>query len=237
VAGAEHRIDERTRLRLEAFYRAERDLIAQPLLEPRLLPGGGIFVPPAAPLFLNSVRGTARGVEIFLQRRSANRLSGWISYGWVKTRMRDSVTGAVYPADSEQRHTATLFGHWRLTPSVHASARYSYGSNFPIPGFLRWQNGGYFLSTERNAMRLPDYHRLDLRINKSFHVETGRGWTWRGTLYAEVLNLTNRRNVTFDAFGGFNARTGQATVRFLNLFPVVPAAGVMLEWERGLRLR
>lgn len=237
VAGAEHRIDERTRLRLEAFYRAERDLIAQPLLEPRLLPGGAVFVPPVAPLFLNSVRGTARGVEIFLQRRSANRLSGWISYGWVKTRMRDSVTGAVYPADSEQRHTATLFGHWRLTPSVHASARYSYGSNFPIPGFLRWENGAYFLSTERNGMRMPDYHRLDLRINKSFHVETGRGWTWRGTLYAEVLNLTNRKNVTFDAFGGFNALTGRASVRFLNLFPVVPAAGVMLEWERGLRSR
>lgn len=237
VAGAEHRIDERTRLRLEAFYRAERDVITQPLLEPRLLRDGGVFVPPAAPLFLNSVRGTARGVEIFLQRRSANRLSGWISYGWVKTRMRDSVTGAVYPADSEQRHTAAVFGHWRLTPSVHASVRYSYGSNFPIPGFLRWQNGAYFLSTERNTMRLPDYHRLDLRINKSFHVETGRGWTWRGTLYAEVMNLTNRSNVTFDAFGGFNPWTGQASVRFLKLFPVVPAAGVMLEWERGLRIR
>ncbi len=237
VAGLEHRLDERTRLRVETFYRAERDLIAQPLLEPRLLPGGAIFVPPADPLFLNSVRGTARGVEIFLQRRSANRLSGWISYGWVKTRMRDSVTGAVYPADSEQRHTASFFGHWRLTPSVHASARYSYGSNFPIPGFLRWENGAYFLGTERNSMRMPAYHRLDLRINKSFHVETGRGWTWRGTLYAEVLNVTNRGNVTFDAFGGFNSRTGQASVRFLKLFPVVPAAGVMLEWERGLRAR
>ncbi len=237
VAGLEHRLDERTRLRVETFYRAERDLIAQPLLEPRLLPGGAIFMPPADPLFLNSVRGTARGVEIFLQRRSANRISGWISYGWVKTRMRDSVSGAVYPADSEQRHTASFFGHWRLTPSVHASARYSYGSNFPIPGFLRWENGAYFLGTERNSMRMPAYHRLDLRINKSFHVETGRGWTWRGTLYAEVLNVTNRGNVTFDAFGGFNSRTGQASVRFLKLFPVVPAAGVMLEWERGLRAR
>ena len=237
VAGVEHLLDERTRLRVEAFYRAERDLIAQPLLEPRLLPGGAIFVPPPAPLYLNSVRGTARGVEVFLQRRSANRLSGWISYGWVKTRMRDSVTGAVYPADSEQRHTASMFGHWRLAPSVHASARYSYGSNFPIPGFLRWENGAYFLGNTRNSMRLPDYHRLDFRINKSFHVETGRGWTWRGTLYAEVLNLTNRRNVTFDAFGGFNQRTGQASVLFLNLFPVVPAAGVMLEWERGLGAR
>jgi hypothetical protein len=237
AAGVEYRIDDRTRLRVETFHRAERDLIAQPLIEPRLLASGAIFVPPEFPLFLNSVRGTARGAELFLQRRSANRLSGWISYGWVKTRMRDAVTGAVYPADSEQRHTLTLFGSWRLTPSVHASARYGYGSNFPIPGFLRWENGRYFLSNERNSLRLPAYHRLDFRINKSFHIETGRGWAWRGTLYAEVMNVTNRHNTTFDAFNGFNARTGEARIGFLKLFPIVPAAGLMLEWERGLRAR
>lgn len=237
VAGAEFRLDDRTRLRVETFYRADRDLIAQPLLEPRLLASGAIFIPPGAPSYLNSVRGTARGAEIFLQRRSANRLSGWASYGWVKTKMRDSVTGASYPADSEQRHTITLFGSLRLTPSIHASARYGYGSNFPIPGFFRWENGLYFLSNERNSLRLPDYHRLDFRINKSFHVETGHGWTWRGTLYAEVMNATNRQNTTFDAFNGFNARTGEARIGFLKLFPVVPAAGVMIEWERGLRAR
>lgn len=237
VAGVEYRIDDRTRLRVETFYRAERDLVTQPLLEPRLLDSGAIFIPPEAPLYQNSVRGTARGAEIFLQRRSANRLSGWISYGWVKTRMRDSVTGARYPADSEQRHTLTLFGSLRIAPSVHASARYGYGSNFPIPGFFRWENGRYFLSDQRNSIRLPDYHRLDFRINKSFHVETGRGWTWRGTLYAEVMNATNRHNTTFDAFNGFNTRTGEARIGFLKLFPVVPAAGIMLEWERGLGVR
>lgn len=237
VAGLEHLLDERTRVRIETFYRADRDLIAQPLLEPRLLADGAIFVPPPSPPYVNSVRGTARGVEIFLQRRSANRLSGWASYGWVKTRMRDSVTGAVYPADSEQRHTLTLFGSWRIAPSTHFSARYSYGSNFPIPGFLRWQNGQYFLSDQRNSLRLPDYHRLDFRLNRSFHVETAGGWSWRGTLYAEVLNAANRHNTAFDAFNGFNTRTGQAYVSFLKLFPIVPAAGLMIEWERNSRGR
>lgn len=237
VAGFEHRLDDRTRLRLETFYRAERDLIAQPLLEPRLLADGTVFIPPAFPPYVNSVRGTARGVEAFLERRSANRLSGWIAYGWVKTRMRDSVTGARYPADSEQRHTLTLFGSWRISPSVHFSARYSYGSNFPIPGFICWQNGQYYLSDQRNSMRLPDYHRLDFRLNRSFHVETASGWSWRGTLYAEVLNATNRHNTAFDAFNGFNASTRQAYVSFLRLFPVVPAAGVMIEWEHSLRGR
>lgn len=237
VAALERSLGSRTRVRAEVYYRADRDLIAQPLLEPRLLEGGAIFVPPAVARFENSVRGTAHGFEVFVQRRTANRVSGWISYGYVKTAMRDGVTGAAYAADAEQRHTVSAYGSYRLKPTVNVSARYSYGSNFPVPGFLRRDGDLYYLSTQRNAVRLPDYHRADVRVNKSFHHETARGWTWRGVLYAEVMNLTNRRNVTYDSFNGFNARTGQAFPGFLKLFPIVPAAGLMIEWDRSVRGR
>lgn len=238
VAALEQALGERTRVRAEVYYRADRDLIAQPLLEPRLLPGGAIFTPPGIARFENSVRGAARGFEIFLQRRTANRLAGWISYGYAKTALRDGITGATgYPADAEQRHTVSAYASYRLTPAVNLSARYSYGSNFPVPGFLRQVGGLYHLSTQRNALRLPDYHRADLRVNRSFHHETARGWTWRGVLYAEVMNLTNHRNLTYDSFNGFNTRTAQAYPGFLKLFPIVPAAGLMIEWDRAVRGR
>jgi hypothetical protein len=235
VAAIEQSLGTRTRLRAEMFYRADRDLIAQPLSEPRMLASGAIFVPPASPPHVNSVRGPARGIEIFLQRRTANRLAGWASYAYVRTSLRDGFTGAVYPADSEQRHTVSLYSSYRLSPTVNLSGRYSYGSNFPIPGFLRQSGNLYYLSTQRNALRLPDYHRADLRLNKSFHHETARGWTWRGVFYVEVLNLTNHTNTTYDSFNGFNAKTGQAFPTFLKLFPIVPAAGIMIEWDAGVR--
>lgn len=234
VGALEQGLGARTRVRAEVYWRADRDLIAQPLLEPRMLASGLIFSPPAAPRFENSVRGTARGVEIFLQRRTANRLSGWISYGYAKTAMRDGITGARYAADSEQRHTVNTYGSYRLTPTVNLSARYSFGSNFPVPGFLRESGGLYYLAAERNGLRMPAYHRADLRVAKSFHHDTARGWTWRGVLYAEVMNLTNHANTAFDSFNGFNARTGQAFPAFLKLFPVVPAAGLMIEWDRSV---
>ena len=237
VAALEQGLGSRTRVRAEVFYRADRDLIAQPLLEPRLMANGAVFTPPAVARFENSVRGTARGFEVFLQRRSANRLAGWVSYGYARTAMRDSITGARYASDAEQRHTVNLYASYRLTPRVNLSARYGYGSNFPIPGFLKESGGTYYLSTERNALRLPAYHRADMRVAKSFHHETARGWAWRGVLYAEVMNLTNHRNLTYDSFGGFNARTAQAYPRFLKLFPIVPAAGLMIEWDRSVRGR
>ncbi|QOY86371.1 TonB-dependent receptor plug domain-containing protein [Paludibaculum fermentans] len=231
VAAVEQALGERTRLRAEFFYRADRDLITQPLLDPRVLPDGQIFIPPASPQYLNSERGTARGFEVFLQRRTANRLSGWVSYGYVKTAMRDGVTGASYPADYEQRHTMNAYSSYRLRPSLNLSARYSYGSNFPVPGFFRQTDPAtYVLNSVRNAVRLPEYHRADLRINKSFQ------WrSWRSVLFVEVANLTNHENVTFDSFNGFNSRTGQASPTFLKLFPIVPAAGLMLEWDARLR--
>ncbi|MGJ5813558.1 TonB-dependent receptor [Paludibaculum fermentans] len=231
VAAVEQTLGQRTRLRAEFFYRAERDLIRQPLQEARLLAGGLIFHPPAIAPYMNSERGIARGAEIFLQRRTANRVSGWVSYGYVLTSMRDGVTGAAYPSDFEQRHTVNAYGSYRLKPTMNLSGRYSYGSNFPIPGyFRRTAPDTYFLDTRKNALRLPAYHRADVRVNKVFQ------WgSWRSTLFVEVANLTNHENTTYDYFNGFDSRTAQAYPRLLKLFPIVPAAGLMLEWDARLR--
>jgi len=61
-----------------------RDLIFQPLFDPRIV-GGNIIAPPLNPAYVNSLRGYARGVELFVQRSSANRFTGWISYAYGRT--------------------------------------------------------------------------------------------------------------------------------------------------------
>jgi hypothetical protein len=230
VAAFEQRLDDRTRLRVEAYQRLDRDLAWQPLLEPRLLANNVIFVPPADPRYEASMRGWARGIEIFLQRRSANRWTGWVSYGYGQTGFRDGVLRAHFPGDFDQRHTVNAYASYRFGPSWSLSTRYSFGSNFPIPGFLRRQGELYFLAQTRNQLRIADYHRADVRLNKTFVRAR-----WRATLYVEVLNLFNRDNIRYDSFNGFNARTGQAFPTFNKLFPIVPAAGVMFEWDAAVR--
>ncbi len=225
VGGLEQALNTSTRIRVEAYYRADRDLLAQPLMDPRLLPNGQIFNPPAAARFENSVRGAARGFEVFLQRRSSNRWNGWVSYGWSRAQMRDGITGAHYSADFDQRHTVNSYLSYRLSPSVNLSVRYSYGSNFPIPGFFALRNAQYFLAQNKNEVRLPVFSRTDFRINKQFERKK-----WRGVLFVEVQNLFNTDNRTFDSFNGYNNRSGLANVSLLRLFPIVPAAGWMMDW-------
>ena len=223
LAAVEQRLGPRTRIRAEYYNRADRDLPFQPLYDPRLL-HGRLVAPAAAPRYLNSLRGYARGCEVFLQRSSANRATGWISYAFGRTGMRDGVTNSRFPSDYDQRHTLNVYGGYRLKPTVNLSMKVSYGSGFPIPGYLRQAGARYYLSDVRNQSRLNPYARADVRVNKS--------WTkakWKVTLFGEVINLTNRTNQLYDSFNGYNATTFQAYLTMDTMFPILPSAGIAFE--------
>jgi outer membrane cobalamin receptor len=163
-------------------------------------------------------------VEVFLQHSSANRLTGWVSYAFGRTEMRDGVTAARFPSDYDQRHTVNVYGGYRLRPSINLSLRWSYGTGFPIPGYLRQSGTLYYLSNSRNQLRLGPYSRTDLRVNKA--------WThdkWKLTLYGEVINLMNRTNYVFESFDGYTTSTKQAYVTLDKLFPILPSAGLVFE--------
>jgi hypothetical protein len=223
IAAVEQRIGDRARVRAEFYNRQDRDLPYQPFYNPRLV-NGRVFIPPLNPLYENSLRGYARGVEILLQRTSANGLNGWVSYAYGRSWLRDRVTNVSFPSDWDQRHTINAYCSYRVQPSVNLSLRWTYGSGFPIPGFLERNGGLYFLSTQRNRLRLGPYQRTDFRINKS--------WTkinCKITLYGEVLNLTNKANYRFDSFNRYSAKTGQAFLTLDKMFPILPSLGIVFE--------
>jgi hypothetical protein len=225
-AVVEQTLDERTRLRVEFYDRQDRDLLARPLLDPRLLLNGSIFnAVPDAPL-RNSQRGYSRGAQVFLQRRTANGFTGWISYAYGHAEIRDGDLGVRFPSDFDQRHTFNAYVSRRLRPTVNVSARFTYGSGMPLPGFYRQDGtGAYFLTTNRNGLRAPDYQRTDLRLNKAYvHKKS------KATLFAEVINLTNHHNRDFDSPGPYDSVTTQTFPKFFSMFPILPSAGVLVEF-------
>ncbi|MEO8367976.1 MAG: carboxypeptidase regulatory-like domain-containing protein [Candidatus Solibacter sp.] len=223
LAAVEQRLGPRTRVRAEYYNRADRDLPFQPLYDPRLV-DGKLVAPPANPRYLNSLRGYSRGVQLFLQRSSANRATGWISYAFGRTGMRDGVTRDHFPSDYDQRHTVNVYGGYRLKPTVNLSTKISYGSGFPIAGYFQQVGTLYYLTNIRNGLRMQSYLRSDVRVNKS--------WTkdkWKLTLFGEVINLTNCKNYIFDSFNGYNAKTFQAFMTLDTTFPILPSAGIVFE--------
>jgi hypothetical protein len=227
TASVEQRLDERTRLRAEFYNRTDRDLLFQPLYDPRIVITNGIsrvFVPPLNALYYNSLRGYSRGFEIFLQRSSANRLTGWISYAYGHAQMREGIDHIAFPSEWDQRHSVNVYAGYRLRPSVNLSVRSVFGTGFPIPGFLQKVGSNYYLATQRDGTRLDNYLRTDFRVNKN--------WTkvkWKTTLYGELINLTNQSNYRFDSFNGYNSATRQAFISLDKLFPILPSVGIVVE--------
>jgi len=222
---AEQTLDERTRVRVEFYDRQDRDLLARPLLDPRLLLNGTIFnALPNAPL-RNSERGYSRGAQIFLQRRTANGFTGWISYAYGRAVVSDGDLGVKFPSDFDQRHTFNAYISRRLRPTINVSARFTYGSGMPLPGFYRLDGTAYFISSNRNALRAPDYQRTDLRLNKAYvHKKS------KATVFAEVINLTNHNNHDFDSAGPYDSTTGRTFPKFFSMFPILPSAGMVFEF-------
>ncbi len=224
LGAVEQRIGDRSRVRLELYQRLDRDLLFRPFYDPRII-AGRIYNPPLDTPVFNSSRGYARGAEIFFQRRTANRFTGWVSYALGYARQRDGFARASFPSDQDQRHTVNVYGSYRVRPTVNLSLKWLYGSGFPIPGFLRPAGGAYFLADRRNEARLEPYRRTDARINKAYVFDR-----YKLTLYGEVVNLFNRDNRRFDSFNGYNSWSGQAYLGLNRMFPILPSAGVMIEF-------
>jgi hypothetical protein len=224
-AALEQRLDERTRLRLEFYNRQDRDLLARPALDPRII-GPGMILPASlgAALF-NSERGYARGVEVFVQRRTANGFTGWISYAYGRAIVSDGYLRLKFPSDYDQRHTFNIYASRRLRPTVNLSGRFTYGSGMPLPGFYGLDQAGYSVSRNRNSLRAPAYQRTDLRLNKAYAHPR-----FTATLFGEIVNLTNHTNRDFDSPGPYDVSTGRAYPNFFSMFPVLPSVGMVVEF-------
>jgi len=220
-AGLEALVGDRVRLSVEVFDREDANLFFS-LSEPRL--DGGLVSFVEFP-FRNALDGHARGFELTLQRRSANKLAGWISYSYLRTKLTDSQTALSFVADTEQRHLLNTYASYRLTDTWNLSSVFRFGSGLPVPGFFTQVGPTYFLSDRRNEVRLPDYARLDVRVSKAFLFKR-----WKLTATGEVLNLLNRNNLRYAGFDGFDISTGRVFGQLDRVLPILPSAAVVIEF-------
>ncbi|MGO9086471.1 MAG: carboxypeptidase regulatory-like domain-containing protein [Candidatus Sulfotelmatobacter sp.] len=238
TAAVEQRLGENTRIRLQAFDR--QDSWSMGLIH-------GFSGPPiisnSCPSFdplsdSTYQRDYSRGAELILQRRSSNRLSGWLGYTLVRAREGQyeipspvspyhfSSDTPYYPTLEDQRHTINVFAMYRLRPSLNLSGKWLYGSGFPIPSGTYIQvSSGQYVAVGLNQTRLGIYQRLDVRADKDWAFRR-----WKLTLYSEVLNLTNHYNARYYYSSGIDPNTGQALVKTLQGLPVTPTAGLVFQF-------
>ena len=150
---------------------------------------------------------------MLMQLRNPNGLTGWVSYAYGRNRYHDSVSDETFWGNLDQRHTFNAYAGYRLTPKTSLSAKLRMGSNFPTPGYYEASAGTFFVSDRKNV-----------RANRTF------GWSrHRMTLFAEVINVLDRENVRYSP-PSIDSRTREARRLYESMIPIVPSAGVLVEF-------
>lgn len=223
-------------VQLAGFRRDEEEVLSAVGAEPRRLADGTIELGRGDARWANRLTGRAHGIEAVVRRDAPDGLSGWIAYAYARHRYDDRVTGERFWSDHDQRHTFSAYGQYRLSNRTSAGAKFRYGSNYPIVGYVAEQTmpnspplfGGdrplfFGLTDVRNTLRLPPYARLDVRADHAM------SWSGRRvTLFAEVANLLDRRNERNVPYS--IDRNGRLSGVTDSLLPIVPSAGFVIEF-------
>ncbi|WKN33882.1 TonB-dependent receptor [Porifericola rhodea] len=146
--------------------------------------------------------GIARGVEFLLQKKSG-AFNGWVSYtlGEVVHNFPALSDHAFY-ALHDQRHELKIVGSYQLGNWTFASTWiYATGKPYSAPygeyelNLLDGATYTYVSVGEKNAFRLPDYHRLDLSASLNFQL-----FGQKANAGMSVFNLYNQENIWYKEF-------------------------------------
>ena len=175
-------------------------------------------------------RGRARGVEVLLTSRGQERLQWHVSYGL--SRAEEQIAGRWVPRARDQEHAFYADATYALNPRWQFSAAWHFHTGWPTTDIiysLAPLNNGRRLLVAANGptygLRLPDYHRLDLRATRRFKVKGGEV-----RAFLDIFNVYDRVNLLgYDhqvSVSGTQVTTRQKPREQL---PFLPSVGV--SWE------
>jgi hypothetical protein len=171
---------------------------------------------------LDSGQARARGVELLLERRTSRGLYGTLSAAVFRTRYRghdDVWRDRIF----DNRFLFGVEGGWKPNRSWELSLRWNYAGGVPSTPFdeqaSRRLGRGVYDQSRIGDERLPDYHSLNVRVDRRFH--------FRGSnliVYVSVWNAYGRENLAGRYWNEIENRPDQSTQ-----WGLLPIFGVELE--------
>jgi TonB family protein len=168
--------------------------------------------------------GRTYGSEFLLRykpKHEENGFFGWLAYTLSRSERADAKDADYYRYDYDQTHILTALGSYRFGRGWQIGGRFRYVTGSPytpeIGGTVDYDAGTYapVSSTERNGSRLPAFHQLDLRIDKTWQHKDGAF-----TVYLDVQNAYNHQNVE-----GVNYNFDYSQTTETHGLPILPIIG------------
>ena len=170
--------------------------------------------------------GYSRGIELYIQKKMSDNFVGSLAYTYSVSKRKDSDNLPEYYFDFDQRHSFTLISGYKLSGNWRIGVKFQYSTGIPytpiVSTVLKNQNW-YAVEGEKNSSRYPDYHKLDIRIDRNFQFNN-----WSLTAYIDIWNAYNRENIIYY---NYNVdENGKITCEESYDFPLLPILGISAQF-------
>jgi hypothetical protein len=173
----------------------------------------------------------ARGIELYAEHRNHGRF-GWAA-GYTYAVNEENVGNRWIPAEWEQRHTFNInvtyvpARNWLLSANweIHSGWPYT-DQNFSLVTLNNGQVVYTWTYGQTNALRGSTYHRLDLRLTRTYQLEHS---ILRA--FVDIWNVYDRKNnVGFNDHYAYVSNNQLVVVKTPGkMLPILPSFGV--SWE------
>ena len=167
--------------------------------------------------------GRAYGIELFAKKKYG-RLNGWLGYTLSKTerKINGINNGEFYNAKQDRTHEVSIVGIYELSKKLTFSGTWVYytGNAITYPrGKYTIDDEVKFLYSERNADRMPAYHRLDVGLTWTRKKTDRKESSWNFSIY----NAYNRDNAYSIDFRENPENVFQTQAVQTTLFKIIPS--------------
>ena len=135
---------------------------------------------------------------------------------------RDDPAQSLYDFEYDRPHIINLIAGFEIGQGWQIGAKFQFASGNPYPPAIGVINKGgsyYLVDGPFNSARYPDYHKLDIRIDKQFFLDK-----WSLTAYIDLWNVYNRSNIISYSFKADDAGNIVLVPRYD--FGIMPIAGI-----------
>jgi len=184
-----------------------------------------------ADLFLNETieaqllfgRGRAYGTEFMLKKKTG-KLTGWISYTLSKSERKiNGINNSKwYNSTQDRTHDLAVVGVYQLNKKWTLSGDFVFytGNAVTFPSGKYQVNGQtVYYYNNRNADRMPNYHRLD--FGATLHLKKTKKWTKE--LVFSLYNVYGRENAYTINFKDSKDNPNITEIRQTSLFRWIPS--------------
>jgi hypothetical protein len=143
-----------------------------------------------------------------------------VAYTFSRSQRRDSTGGPLRLFDNDQTHVLTAIASYKLPAGWEVGARFRFATGnplTPITGARRDDLTDVFIPIfgPVNSQRLPNFHQLDVRVDKNFIFDQ-----WSLDVYLDLTNAYNR-----PAKEGVLYNYNYSQSAFLEGLPILPILG------------